>query len=183
MSRARALVVSGLLVALLSAGTLHAGEEPAAQADPWIGKPIADVIAILGTPTKVKGSEGGPRTLTYRLLRIRPGAVPPPGVGLVQLNGIGMVGQDQVAKSPDPDSIRIEPTELDRQGRSVNVGTGGAQVQEAGATYDLKSKELKTTPDPNAGVLGKLKVRFRVDAGGKIVEWTVSPKSALTKAK
>ncbi len=172
-----------LLGVLVAAGMLHAGEEPAAPADPWIGKPIADVIAILGEPTKVKGKEGGPRTLTYRLLRIKPGAVPPPGVGLVQLNGIGVVGQDQVAKTPDPDAIRIDPTELDRQGRSVDVGTGGATVQEASASYDLKTKEFTPAADPNAGVLGKLKVRFQVDAEGKIAGWTVSPKSALAKVK
>lgn len=164
------------LTLLLAAGALtptRAADEP----DPWIGKPAADVVALLGEASRSKQEKDGGRTLSYKLLRLEDGVLPPPGVMPLALPGVGLVGVVEPRRgSPRPGSVGLGPVELDDQGRAVG---GGGLEQTASASMgwsSSKGKQQDVKGDPGRpGTRGKITVKFRVDPDGRIREWSAPP--------
>ena len=115
--RYRTIAASVLSCTLLASAVAWAGETE----DPWRGKHVDEVTAVLGLPDKVKES-AGVRTLTYKLMLS--GDPPPldPRIRLLQLPGVGLVAQfiRQDTKGNEP--TEFEPTHVGEDGRVVAGG-------------------------------------------------------------
>ena len=165
-----------MCVVLLAAGFLalvHAGES--AAEDPWAGKSRSDVETLLGKPTKTKDAGDGTEVLIYKFVRLHEGAVAPVGMSMLNVPGVGVVGQ-----MPDPgtfdDDLGIEPTRVDKYGRGVEGGMRGED--EYSVSYDTETKKVERSWEERPSIRGKVTLRFRVNADGEIESWSVSPKKA-----
>ena len=149
-------------------------DPPAPQTDPWKGQPRAEIIRLLGEPDKVKKGSGGSETLTYTFYRIAPDAPPHPDALLLNVPGVGLVARIDRSAAPDP--LTVDPPQYDEQGRPA--GGGVTRTSSTSTSYDPKTGEVSHSssgPD-NPLVAGKVKVRFTLDAGGRVTDWSASGK-------
>jgi hypothetical protein len=162
------LIVAGLVAALLL--PVSAGD------DPWRGKSKSDVVAALGQPTKTKKSSGGRETLVYKLIRIDKDAPPDAGMRVFELPGVGWV-----AKKPDPgasaETVSIEPTRVDEEGRPVAGGVTTTHSTETSWEKGQKKTSGEPGPVDEPRRRSKVTVKFVLDAGGDVAEWSVSGKN------
>ena len=163
-----------MLCALLLSGAATAGEAE----DPWHGKHVDEVTAVLGQPDKIKES-GDVRTLIYKLML--PGGSPPldPRIRLLQLPGVGLVAQFVRQEATGNAGMEYEPTHVEEDGRVV---AGGYETQSsASLSYDPKSGELERNweegPDP--GKVKKITLKVVLDEQDRVRDWSVSPKKYL----
>lgn len=168
------LVFAALLASLGPWGSSRGADAPEAAADPWTGKSRADVIQVLGEPSKAKRESDGGETLTYSFRRIPPNAPPHPDALLLYVPGVGLVAK--IGKEGGAAPMTNDAPRYDEQGRPV--GAGPEQSYSAGSSYDLDSgKVTHTASEPdNPEVKGKVKVRFILDAGGTVTGWSASNK-------
>ena len=134
---------------LLASAIVFAGDVQ----DPWRGKHVDEVTAILGPPNKVKES-AGVRTLSYKLML--PGDTPPldPQIRLLQLPGVGLVAQFIHQDTKGADAAEFEPTHVSEDGRVVAGG------------YNTESS-ANVSFDPKTGKVER--------------DWSVSPKKYMKK--
>ena len=166
-----------VFLALFASNVTHAGE---AQ-DPWRGKPVDDVTAVLGLPDKIKES-GGSRTLIYKLML--PGENPPldSRIRLLQLPGVGLVAQFIHEDIKGNEEAEFEPTHVGQDG---GVVAGGYETNSsANISFDPKSGEIERDweegPDP--GKVKKITLKVVVDEQGRVSDWSVSPKKYMKDA-
>jgi hypothetical protein len=167
-----------LLLTMLLASALCGAfaEEEQKRGDAWVGKSRRDVVTLLGQPTKSKRAKDGAETLTYKLVLIDESAPPTADILVLNLPGVGLVGQ--VVRQTGPlGSVTIDPLELDREGRP----TGGGVSSDASSTtsWDVRSGEKRTTTTgekAKPSIRGKVTVRFEVGGDGVVRDWTVSGK-------
>jgi heat shock protein HslJ len=167
----RVLVVAGLILVCLTG--LQAGE-----ADPWAGKNRTDVVMLLGEPNKTKSANGG-EILTYKLVRLDEGAMPPVGMRVLGVPGIrGLVGTRTPSGAINGDEVAINPTEVDGKGRGTG---GGVEIEESSSiSWNTKDKQLERSWEDRPATRGKLTLKFHVSADGTIETWSMSPKKAAT---
>jgi hypothetical protein len=152
--------------------------EPVPDDDPWAGKAESDVVTLLGEPTKTKDVADGGRVLTYKLVRLAEGAVAPTGMTVLNVPGIGVVGQ-----MPKPGTVKagtstITPTRVDKKGRPIE---GGVTTEEtASISWDTDGKKIEHSWEEQPAIRGKITLKFRVTAAGAIESWSVSPKKAAS---
>jgi hypothetical protein len=161
-------------VLLVCLPVLRAEDPPLAE-DPWTGKSRDDVLTLLGEPTKKKADGKGFEQWTYKLVRLDPDLPPQPGVMVLNVPGIGMVG-----RLPEPGiltgSMTLESSGYDKEG---NLRSGGWQPEEgASVSYGKDGKTVEYTDEKTPSVQGKLTLKFYL-TGGRIERWSVSPKKAL----
>lgn len=166
------------IIALAATLTLGAGilaSEVDDAPDPWLGKSRDEVVHALGKPTKERSTRGDGARLVYRLHRLVEGAVPGPRMTVVEVAGVGTLVRVLPASRDDP---RFDPTRLD--GRGVLRPGGTVEDEGRSVTYDpdTRSFERDWDPDDVVEVAGKVTIRFDLDARGRVVDWSVSPKSA-----
>jgi hypothetical protein len=167
-------------VALLAVGCLAgawAADAPAE--DPWKGKTRADVTALLGEPTKTKTSGDGTEALTYKLYRLHEDAVPPPEVMVLNVPGIGVVGQMQQLDTLGAGDVALVPDERDRKGRGTGGGVGSGE-ESYSVEYDPKSGEVTRSWEEKPAFRGKVTLKFQVSGDGSVESWSVSPKKAAS---
>lgn len=154
---------------------VQAADPVPAEVDPWEGKPRSEIVQLLGEPAKSKNDRYGRETLTYKFFRIDPNARLGPEVMLLQVPGIGLVGRVDEAVAAGPSTF--EPPTIDEQGRPSGGGVP-AGTDSASSSYDPKTGEVTRSGlgTENPPVKGKVKVRFVLDAGGRVEEWSVSGK-------
>ena len=150
-----------------------AGEDGGAE-DPWRGKSRADVEAMLGVPDKIKKGQEG-ETLVYKMLRFAEDAEPTPGMVLLELPGVGLVGR--VPEFDDPryrETTSIEPSGYDEQGRPV---AGGVSTSSSySKSIHIGKDDNPPDPTPNAPEsVGKAKLVFHI-AGDHVRDWSISSK-------
>jgi len=164
----------GLGLAGLAAFAVRAADPKAPEADPWEGKPRAEIIRLLGEPSKAKKGADGRETLTYTFYRIAPDAPPHPDALLLHVPGVGLVARVDRGGAPDP--LTLEPPQYDDQGRAA--GGGLTRTSSASTSYDPKTGEVshKSTGPDNPLVAGKVKLRFVLDAGGLVTDWSAPGK-------
>lgn len=172
--RYRTISTSILLLALCVSGVGYTGETQ----DPWLGKSVDEVTAVLGLPDKVKQS-GVVRTLTYKLML--PGNTPPldPRIRLLQLPGVGLVAQFLRQDVKGAEKSEYEPTHVDEAG---GVVAGGFKPEtSASISYSPESGEFERDweegPDP--GKVKKITLKVVVDDQGRVSDWSVSPKKYM----
>jgi hypothetical protein len=168
---------SWLIACVILACTLTGQATTAEPApDPWHGKTRSDVLTLLGEATKTKESADGRSVLIYKLLRLHEGAVAPTGMTILDVPGIGIVGQMQQPGALKGGEVDILPTETDKQGR----GTGGGLTEEEKLTisWDPDTKKTERSWDDRPAIRGKLTLQFRLTPTGEIESWAVSPKKA-----
>jgi len=173
------LSAAGLTLICLTA-TLAA--DPAANQaaeDPWIGKHRAKITNLLGEPTKSKKTDDGGETLTYKLLRLDENVTPGRDIIVLHVPGVGLVGKKHRPDSAPEESIEIEPSGLDGEGRMV--GGGLTTENSSSRTWDPKTGE-KTGDwperDGKPATRGKFKLQFVLDPNGIVIDW-----STLNKKK
>lgn len=153
--------------------------EPVPDDDPWAGKTESDVVTLLGEPTKTKDVADGGRVLTYKLVRLAEGAVPPTGMTVLNVPGIGVVGQ-----MPKPGAVKagdttIAPTRVDARGRPIE---GGVTTEESlTMSWDPDTGEVERSWEEGPAIRGKVTLKFHVTADGGIESWSVSPKKAASR--
>jgi hypothetical protein len=170
------------IVAIVVLGAWFAcGVAPAEETgDPWLGKSVEDVTAVLGRPDKVKEAEGV-RTLVYKLML--PGDPPPldPRIRLLQLPGVGRVARWSHQDTSGNEPKTYEPTHIDEKGRVV-AGNYDTQSS-ASMSYNTKSGKVERNweegPDP--GKVKKITLKVQVDAEGTVRDWSVSPKKYMKR--
>jgi len=133
-------------------------------------------VTLLGPPTKSKWAKDGAETLTYKLVLIDESARPTVDILVLNLPGVGLVGQVVKQKGP-MDFVAIDPLELDREGRPTGggVNSGGS----SSTHWDLSTKEKTTTSTgekAKPSIRGKVTVRFEVGGDGVVRDWTVTGK-------
>jgi hypothetical protein len=146
--------------------------------DPWTGKSRADVVTLLGEPKKAKTSKDGGELLVYKLVRLREGTVPEPGMSVLNVPGVGVVGLWAAPQSMSDVEAGIAPTTVDRHGRSAEGGAGAPAPEEASISWDLDKKEVTRSWEERPAIKGKVTLKFQVNAAGEIESWSVSPKRA-----
>lgn len=162
-----------LRVALATALLLACAASPAASGDdvdPWQGKHRSEVVAWLGEPDKVKRKDGV-ESLTYRVVRLADDALPAADLRVIDLPGIGRLGRKLDGPPVGDDTLTIEPTEVDRRG---GARTGGVTTSRSRSVSRSDDGEVRADP-PLAGVPAgtKLKLRFELDASGRVTSWSV----------
>jgi hypothetical protein len=169
----RRLLIACAVVVCLSGERVAAAEPPE---DPWKGKTRSDVITLLGDPTKTKKTDDRGSVLIYKLLRLQEEAIPPPGLTVLDVPGIGVVGQMQTTRTMTGTDVDILPTEVDKQGR----GTGGGVTEEENVSisWDKDGKKVERSWEERPAIRGKLTLKFNIAPGGEIESWSVSPKKA-----
>jgi hypothetical protein len=153
---------------------LRAADPPLAE-DPWTGKGRDDLLTLLGEPTKKKADGKGSEQWTYKLVRLDPDAPPQPGVAVLNVPGIGMVGQLPAPGTPEG-NMQLDAAGYDNDGRPTS---GGWQPQEeASVSWGKDGKKVEYSGDDTPSVQGKLTLKFHL-TGGRVERWSVSPKKAL----
>jgi hypothetical protein len=171
----RKLWVAWVTVACL-AGVCAAAA--ATDEDPWAGKTKSDVVALLGDPTKTKDVSDGGEMLTYKFVRLEEGAVPPIGMTVLSVPGIGVVGQMPKSGSRSEGETTITPTQVDKKGRPVE---GGLTTETStNISWDSDGKEVERSWEERPAIRGKITLKFNVTAAGEIESWSVSPKKAAS---
>ena len=169
MNRGR--VGSSLLALLLGLAASHLARAADAPAeDPWTGKARADVIQALGEPAKIKRASDGGETLLYTFRRVPPDAPPHPDALLLHVPGVGLVAK--ISKGGSADTLTDAPPVYDEHGRPA--GGGLTRTSSASTSYDPKTGKVEHTASEadNPEVRGKVKVRFDLDAGGVVRNWS-----------
>jgi hypothetical protein len=173
--RVSSSVLRGVLGCLIVAGGVAAFAEPPAD-DPWTGRTRAEIESLLGEPTKAKQSKDGSGVMTYKFVRVGPGFVPGPDILLIEVPGIGPAARSARPDDGRPrDDIAFEPTDSDSHGELIG---GGVRTSRSRSV----SKDLKTgvvdddSPPPGPAGRERFKLRFELDADGRVVSWSVSPK-------
>lgn len=166
--------VVGVAMACVAASAAPAAGPEAPAADPWNGKPRAEVVELLGEPNKAKTAKDGRETLTYMFDRIAPDAPPHPEVMLLHVPGIGVVAR--VARGGAPDAIEMEPTVYDKEGRPA--GGGPTRTNRASTSVDAKTGEVTQSPSSQEmpRLLGKVKLRLVLGAERRVESWSVTGK-------
>lgn len=170
----------GSWIVLMTVGCLVGvwAAEPAEDDDPWAGKTRSDVVTLLGEPTKTKRVAAGGEVLTYKLVRLEEGAVPPAGMTILNVPGIGVVGQMPKAGAAKPGDATITPTQVDEKGRPVE---GGVTTEESlTISWDADTKEVERSWEERPAIRGRVTLKFNVTAAGGIESWSVSPKKAAS---
>ena len=162
-----------LCVALFCLTALHAADSPE---DPWSGKTRADAVALLGEPNKTKTIGDDETILIYKLVRLEDGAIPPAGMRVLNVPGLGVVAQVLPDALDYGGKVTINPTEMDDKG---HVTAGGAATEETlSMSWDTEDKELTRSWQDKPAVRGKATLKLHVNAKGEILDWSVSPKKA-----
>jgi hypothetical protein len=153
--------------------------EPAKNEDPWAGKTKSDVVALLGDPTKTKQIAEGGEELTYKFKRLEEGAVPPVGMTVLNVPGIGVVAQVPKTVSRGEGDTTITPTRVDKKGRPVE---GGVTTEEStNISWGTDGKKVERSWEERPAIRGKVTLKFNVTAAGEIASWSVKPKKAASK--
>lgn len=172
----REILVWGAAVCLFVAGS---GEVLSESPDPWRGKSRQDVLSLLGEPTKSKTGRGE-ETLTYKLIRLTLESSLAPGVLIVDLPGVGLVGKIERDPETRADDTMYQPTEFDEEGRPI--AGGFKEEPERSISWDTETGEVERDWDPSLpddlARASKLTVKFRLNAEGLVEDWSVSPKKA-----
>lgn len=145
--------------------------------DPWKGKSRSEVIALLGEPAKTKDARQGGEKLVYKFVRLEEGAIPPPGVAVLEVPGIGVVGRLPQAGAMQGGEMEVEPTETDRRGRKR--GGGLTREESVSVTWEDGKKRVERTGDDRPAIRGKVTLKLVVGPDGKVESWFVSPRKAM----
>ena len=163
------LLVVGLVLTSLVAADQN-------DTNAWKGAHRDDVVAILGQPNKAKKSGDG-EVLQYKLFRMHVDSRPGPGVLLIEVPGLGLVGRPSDEFDPfEGQSIAVEPSEIDGEGHLVAGGL--STTHSASGEWSKKAGGIDGPHAPaRHPVLGKkVKLKFKLNADGRVVDWTVSGK-------
>jgi hypothetical protein len=152
------------------------GGEPADE-DPWVGKSREDVVTFLGEPNKTKDAGDGGEILIYKFVRLREGDIAPMGMAVLNVPGIGLVGRMPGPAAMKLDTVIEDPGTTNRRGRPAEGGLG--EDEKLSVSYDADSGELERSwEERTVPSGGKATLKLHLDASGKVVSWTVSPKKA-----
>jgi hypothetical protein len=171
----------GLWIVLTTVGCLVGvwAAEPASDDDPWAGKTKSDVVTLLGDPTKTKDVADGGQVLTYKLVRLAEGAVAPAGMTVLNVPGLGVVGQMPKSGATVEGDTTITPTEVDKKGRPAG---GGVTTEETvSVSWDTDTKEVERSWEDRPAIRGKVTLKFHVTESGEIESWSVAPKKAASE--
>lgn len=156
---------------LLAALPLRAAAQGPGGDDPWKGKTRDEVVQLLGEPDKVANAGRDGERLTYKLLQVDPADLIQPGLRLIPVPGVGLVGQASKTRS-GTDTLAIGPTEYDDKGRPT--GGGIASSESVTMSYDPKTGKVERSGPDNPPPAGRLKLRFVLGADGRVVDWSVT---------
>ena len=144
-------------------------------ADPWKGKEASAVLELLGPPQKQSTSKAGDESWVYRFVRVVEGDLADPSLTLLEVPGVGLVGRRPEDGGGSAPTVSVEPTVLDEQGHP----TGGLTTTESRSMSWSKDKGKVVSGEPPPGSSSrKIKLTFRLDATGRVVDWDVQPKPA-----
>ena len=164
--------LTAVLAVILVLTTLPApGADPrSGDEDPWKGKTRDDVVQKLGEPQKVKRAGRDGETLTYKFFRVNPADVGMSGLRVMPVPGVGLVGVE-VPGVGDDTVWNTAPTETDEKGRPSG---GGSLSSRTSRTYDPEKGGTSDTVGNTPA--GKIKLRFVLDAHGRVKDWSVKGK-------
>ena len=176
--RSTAQTIVFLVLVLCLAALPGAPSEPEPAGDPWNGKPRAEIVELLGEPKKVKMAGRDGETLTYKVYRGEAAALIRSGMRVIPVPGVGVVGIKPPDSASDLFATGIPVTDRASGPYQPGISDRSLPVETVTRSYDAESGEWTTTGGEKGATStkGKIKLRFVLDAEGRVKEWSAGRK-------